>query len=459
MLGFGVGQVLRFGGNLLLTRLLPREAFGIMLLVQVVLQGLDRFSDVGIGPAVVQSTRDDRRFLDTAWTIQCIRGVVLTLVAFAAAWPIADFFGQHVLVTLVPFAALSAVISGLQSSKFHSASRSLSLGRLIAINLLGQAVGLFVTVVWALASPSVWALAAGGVVSALTITVGTHLLLPGPNNRFAWDRESASTVLGFGKWVFISTLFSFLATQADRIIFGRMLSADTLGVYAIATLIATAPEQLLRRMSLRVEFPFYSQSVRDGVPLRSVFQHARRRVLTLGGWACATMVGGGQTLVALLYPEGYADAGLMLQILAVGTWFSTLEATLQAPLLARNEPRKVANGNLVKFFGMLIGMFIGFRLGGFTGALVGLVGSEVVRFGYLRILARDAQLGGIAQELGHTAIFVGSAALGLIAVMCSRHFGAPLLIEALLMAVVVTAPWAAVVLSGRSRAAARRRAG
>src|SRR5690606_16485762 len=65
MFGFGAGQVLRLVSNLILTRLIPREAFGVMLLVQVVLQGLGRFSDIGIGPAVIQNKRDDRAFLDT----------------------------------------------------------------------------------------------------------------------------------------------------------------------------------------------------------------------------------------------------------------------------------------------------------------------------------------------------------------------------------------------------------
>ena len=50
--GFGAGQFLRLVSNLLLTRLLFPEAFGILALVQVVLQGIKMFSDVGISTSL-----------------------------------------------------------------------------------------------------------------------------------------------------------------------------------------------------------------------------------------------------------------------------------------------------------------------------------------------------------------------------------------------------------------------
>ena len=55
--GFGASQVIRLASNLILTRILFPEAFGMMALVMVFLQGLAMFSDVGVGPAIMQSKR------------------------------------------------------------------------------------------------------------------------------------------------------------------------------------------------------------------------------------------------------------------------------------------------------------------------------------------------------------------------------------------------------------------
>ncbi|HBB84471.1 MAG TPA: polysaccharide biosynthesis protein, partial [Sulfitobacter sp.] len=82
VLSYGGAQAIRLASNLILTRLLFPEAFGLMALIQVVIVGLTLFSDVGIGPSIAQSKRgDDRDFLNTAWTIQAIRGGCLWLAA------------------------------------------------------------------------------------------------------------------------------------------------------------------------------------------------------------------------------------------------------------------------------------------------------------------------------------------------------------------------------------------
>ncbi|GAB1360936.1 hypothetical protein MASR1M32_01720 [Rhodobacter sp.] len=80
---YAVTQALRLASNLILTRLLFPEAFGLMALVSVVLVGLQMFSDTGIGPAISRSPRgDEPAFLDTAWTVNVARG------GFCGCWPV-----------------------------------------------------------------------------------------------------------------------------------------------------------------------------------------------------------------------------------------------------------------------------------------------------------------------------------------------------------------------------------
>ena len=76
--GFVASQALRLASNLVLTRLLFPEAFGLMALVTVFVMALVMLSDIGTGPAIMGSRRgDDPAFLDTAWTIQILRGAIL----------------------------------------------------------------------------------------------------------------------------------------------------------------------------------------------------------------------------------------------------------------------------------------------------------------------------------------------------------------------------------------------
>ncbi|MEM9581457.1 MAG: oligosaccharide flippase family protein, partial [Pseudomonadota bacterium] len=122
--GFGASQMIRLASNLILTRILFPEAFGMMALVMVFLQGLAMFSDVGVGPAIMQSKRgDDPSFLNTAWTIQVVRGFVLWIVAALLAWPIAVIYGEPQLLHLLPVAALTLVIAGFTPTRRETANR------------------------------------------------------------------------------------------------------------------------------------------------------------------------------------------------------------------------------------------------------------------------------------------------------------------------------------------------
>ncbi|HAA27014.1 MAG TPA: polysaccharide biosynthesis protein, partial [Cyanobacteria bacterium UBA8553] len=222
--GYGASQVLRLGSNLILTRLLLPEFFGLMALVNVFIIGLNLFSDVGLGPSIIQNKRgDDPDFLNTAWTIQVMRGVVLWLGSLLIAWPISHFYAKPELLWLIPIVGLATLISGFDSTALLTLNRQLAVGKLAIFELMGQVISLIVMIVWAKFDPSIRALVAGTFVSAVFQLLWSHRLLPHQPNRFAWDKEAAQKIFTFGKWIFFSTALTFLASQADRLILGKLI--------------------------------------------------------------------------------------------------------------------------------------------------------------------------------------------------------------------------------------------
>ena len=114
--------------------------------------------------------------------------------------------------------------------------------RRIEISLIiAQVAGLVAMIAWALVDRSVLALVAGALTTNVVRMVLSHTYLPGIRNRFTWERPAAQTLVRFGRWIFVSTLLTFLAGQADRLVFGRLVPLDRLGVYYIGVVIATLP--------------------------------------------------------------------------------------------------------------------------------------------------------------------------------------------------------------------------
>src|SRR5258705_1820423 len=125
--GFALSQAIRFGANLVMTRLLVPEMFGVMAIATMLMYGLALFSDVGLRLSVVQSRRGrEAAFLDTAWTMQIARGfviwaaalaVALTFVLLPASVPPGSVYADPSLPYVIAILSVWAVIAGFESTK------------------------------------------------------------------------------------------------------------------------------------------------------------------------------------------------------------------------------------------------------------------------------------------------------------------------------------------------------
>lgn len=316
---YGASQVLRLGSNLVLTRLLFPEAFGIMALVTVVLVGLQMFSDAGIGPAISRSPRgDEPAFLDTAYTVNVIRGLLLWLLAGALAWPAARLYGVPDLALLIPAAGISLALGGFSPTRIDTANRHLILWRVTLIDLGAQAAGIAAMIVLALATGSIWALVLGAILGAAAKLLFAHLWLPGRANRFHWEGGAARELIHFGKWIFLSTACGFLLAQGDKAVLGAYLTMADLGIYNIGWFLASFPVLMAGAVVGRIMIPLY----RDHPPGASAENRVRlRRLKLLLSVSVLLMLALvallGVPLVRLMYDARYLPAGTIVTAVAL----------------------------------------------------------------------------------------------------------------------------------------------
>jgi len=410
LVGYGVGQALRLVGNLVLWRLLYPEAFGIMALVNVMMQGMAMFSDVGIGPSIIQNRRgEEPDYLNTAWTIQVVRGTLLFGVSALLAAPVARFYGEPQLHYLLPLASLGFVIDGFSSTRLFTAERHMALGRLTMIELATQVVALVGTVGWALIQPSVVALVVGALLAHVANLALSFLALPGIRNRFRWDRGSAHTLLTFGRWVFLSTLLGFAATQADRLVFGKLVPMELLGVYNIALVWATLPSMVLERLFRTAMFPALSRVHNAGGDFVAAFREAREPWLLFGAWIVACLLAGGPSLIRLFYDARALDAQWIVQLLAIGTWVATVSSSRGNAALARGAPGWIAASSAAKVAALAVLIPLGIAHYGFPGGVAGFVLAEGVAYSVLLFSMSRRGLRELPRELALTAVLAASA--------------------------------------------------
>jgi len=326
---FGLSQLLRLGSNLIVTRLLAPEMFGLMAIVQVVLHGIGMFSDLGLWAFIVRNKEGtNKKLLDTVWTIQVIRGWLIFLIVGVLAGAlvfisevlnidIGAIYGDEQLPLLLIIVGLTAVITAHKTMAPAIESRELNRGRLEVIDLISQICGISMMLSIAWNFHSIWALVSAGVVAKMVNVVLTYKLFS-YRHQFAWNKEIVKEVFTFGKWIVGASVLSYLALQGDKLIFASYVSASELGVYSIAFMLAGVVSSILDKLTSKIGLPVFSRIVAESPgKLKDKYYFIRLRqdfiVFTLIGGLIAIA----PTLIDFLYDDRYYDAGWILQILSI----------------------------------------------------------------------------------------------------------------------------------------------
>ncbi|MBE9041831.1 oligosaccharide flippase family protein [Oscillatoriales cyanobacterium LEGE 11467] len=409
-LGYGASQSLRLANNLILTRLLAPDLFGLMRLIMALIMGLNLFSDIGIAPSIIQNPRgEEPKFFNTAWTIQVIRGIGLWLLSLLLAWPIAKAYENEQLLWLIPIVTFNTLLTGFNSTALATLSRRIDIGKFTIFQLGAQVISLIAMIVWALFSPTIWALVFGSFLSSVVKLVWSHRLSPEIKNRFQWDPAAARELFSFGRWIFFSTALSFLSSQFDSFMFPKLTSFEMLGIYTVAFTFADIPRMVIGTLSNKVLFPIISR--RADLP-RPVLRNkilAKRWILLVGLIAILTILASfGDFIVLRLYDDRYAQASWMLPLLALGVWPAVLLRTNSPALMAIGKSNYAAFGNLFRFLFMAVGLPLGFYWGGLFGVVLVVTLNDLPPYLVLNYGLEREGLSGIKQDFQATLLLIAS---------------------------------------------------
>lgn len=383
IVGFGLNAVLRLGSNLILTRLLFPDVFGLMAMMQVILYGVWMLSDVGIAQAVIASPRgDDERFLNTAWTMQAIRGVGLWLLMCALSYPAALMMREPRLAWMLPIGGFFGVIQGLHSTRVFTLRRRVNLLPLMLLDLSTQLSGLTVTVLGAMKGYGIAALLAGQIASAVVYSLASHFL-PGSKhrNRFHLEADARHQIVRFGRWILFSSGLSFVSARADQMLLGRLLGAAKLGVYNVALNFSEMPYTLIQRLIDSVVYPTIAR-VHNERPQDFAREYYRLRL-----WldaACQTgagaLIGIADVLIASLYDARWQGAAFMLKLLTLRTSINAMVSAAESAVMARGMTELTFKKNVVTTISLVTLIPIGSYFFGLPGVIWASVAANATAF-------------------------------------------------------------------------------
>jgi O-antigen/teichoic acid export membrane protein len=214
----------------ILARLLSPTDFGLFSLTAVALGVTESLTQTGINLTIIQAKESIRYFIDTAWVIAIIRGLIIGCVMLVLGWGISNWYQEPALLLLIGVAALVPVIKGFINPAIITLHKDMRFFHDSLYRFSLSFIEALVAVIAGFLLHSVWALVIALIGTAIFEVLISFIFFT-DKPRFRYYASRAQVIIRNGKWLGLATILNYLNENADNVILGKIVGTHSLGLY------------------------------------------------------------------------------------------------------------------------------------------------------------------------------------------------------------------------------------
>lgn len=317
-----LGQhLLQFITLIVLARFITPKDFGIVSLSILIISFLKIFSEMGVGPALVQKKDLVNNHIKTANTITIILGISLSLLLYISSNIIADFFNAPELYEAINFLAMILPIISLSVVGQSLLQRNLKFKEIAVYNLISYFVGYaIIAIPLAIYNFGLWALLYAYFVQVTILFIIIRIKVK-ESNKYGFNIKCSKELLNFGFGFSIARISNFFALEADNIIIGKFLGTEALGFYGRAYQLMTMPAILIGSVIDKVMFPIMTKIQDDKEKLTRIYLSSISLTTMLVMPLSVFIIVLGEEIILLILGNQWTKIIPILQILTIALVF------------------------------------------------------------------------------------------------------------------------------------------
>lgn len=379
ILGFGTGIEfgMRFCRNMILTRLLAPEAFGLMAIVMSVASLFQVLTGLGIKESIVQNPRGtERPYLNGAWWLATLRGAGLYLAVFIAAPWIAHFYDAPELKPMLRVAFICVLAQSALSSRAYVAVKEMRYPRWAIIQNGGGAIGTLTAIALGFYLRGVWALVLGYATEGIARCVLSFIICPFlPGLHF--EKHHLKELIRFTKGIFGLPLLVLIYVDAGVFTVGKLCSKRELGILAMALALAKLP-RMASSVLVDLFIPAFSKLQHDPRSINKALLRITTISVLLTVPILFLIVAYGREILTVAFGSKYASGYWLLVFLFANEAVALCNVPLASVFIGIGKPDLLRRSALIR--ALLVLIFIipaTLKLGALGGAIVPLFAMTV----------------------------------------------------------------------------------
>jgi len=337
----------------IIARLLVPSQFGVFGIASMSLALLEILTETGINIFLVQEKEDVKKYINDAWLVSVIRGILIaSFIIFTAPFVVAFFkipqsIGIILLISIVPF------IKGFINPAEVRFQKELQFNKEFYFRSAIFSLDSLVAVIVSLITHSAIGLVFGLIAGALFEVILSFILIkPVPALKF--DLRRISKIFHKGKWVTLYGILNYAASKGDNIAIGRLIGAGALGIYQMGYTLATLPVSEIADVSNRVTFPVYSMISEDKHRLKNGFKKAVLFVSTVSVLIGLVIFFFPKDLFVFIFGQKWESTIIVLRPLATFGVIRAISGTTSSLFLGLGRQSYVAGITFLRFMVLVI---------------------------------------------------------------------------------------------------------
>lgn len=323
-----------------LARLLLPKEFGVLAIVMTITTVGALLADFGFANYIIHCKHLSRQLLRKIFAISIFGCVLLSIVAWVFAEDIARFCSAPAVTLAVRISTVPVVLSGMTAIVSSLLQKNfcfiqISKSEIVATLLNGgMSIGL------AISGFGFYSILGGQILGGLVKLV---LLYPEFLNRYRLLEDSCSKdadrAIVFTMYQFTDKLLSIVTSNGDKIIVGKMLGPEALGVYTIAWQILSRPISLINPIVNRVMLPVLCQNELGDRQLQSVYIKMLKMLAALLFPIYIFVAFSPHLVMRLFAGDNWAHGAPILTILSARAMLQTLGNPIGTLIVAKGVPQ------------------------------------------------------------------------------------------------------------------------
>lgn len=382
----------------LLARLISPEAFGVMAIALVVVGFIEIFSQIGIGPALIQRKDLEDEHISAAFYISISLGISFTLLLYFLAPWIARLYDHPPLINVLRVIGLSFLISSIAIVPKSLIIKEMAFKKLFIAAFFAMMIGnIFIGLGLAFMGFDLWSYVYALLAQNVIMTIAYWFFHP-IKLKASFSKAHALQMIAYGGGSTLFNVFNYAATKIDTLIVGMNkvdatvdLGAEQVGnntarwentgLYDRSVYLMSLPITVLGKLSDSVMFSGLAMLQNEPQRLHRAVLSAVYHIALLVIPGSVVLIFFTREFVVLFLGEQYEAAVPIVKILFVSVAFRSLIKIGDAIVRAlKTRYLYIASGIKALFFVLVaLGTYFGLKFG-LTGVAWGLVTAVFIQF-------------------------------------------------------------------------------